>query len=134
MDYKGNMNARNHTEARTGNGRSGFGLDGPCLGAGNCAALHGEPHEFGVQDFCANCSVCMNNCPGDAIPKEHVMTHGIKRWLIDLGKCYPYSRLRDEYCHLCVDVCPYNVQSHPETFKNFMKERKQVGYKTPKSW
>ena len=93
-----------------------------------------EPHEFGVQDFCANCNVCMNNCPGDAIPKEHVMTHGIKRWLIDLEKCYPYSRLRDEYCHLCVDVCPYNVQSHPETFKNFMKERKQVGYKTPKSW
>jgi formate hydrogenlyase subunit 6/NADH:ubiquinone oxidoreductase subunit I len=62
------------------------------------------------------------------------MTHGIKRWLIDLEKCYPYSRLRDEYCHLCVDVCPYNVKSHPGTYKAFMKERKQVGYKTPKSW
>jgi ferredoxin len=92
-----------------------------------------RPREFGVQDFCMNCSVCMHNCPGDAIPKEHIMTHGIKRWLIDLEKCYPYSRLRDEYCHLCVDVCPYNVKSHPETYKNFMKERKQVGYKTPKS-
>jgi epoxyqueuosine reductase QueG len=93
-----------------------------------------KPHEFGVQDFCVNCNVCQLNCPGDAIPKEHVMTHGIKRWLIDLEKCYPYSRLRDEYCHLCVDVCPYNVKSHPETYKSFMKERKQVGYKTPKSW
>lgn len=93
-----------------------------------------KPREFGVQDFCMNCNVCMLNCPGDAIPKDHVMTHGIKRWLIDLEKCYPYSRLRDEYCHLCVDVCPYNVKSHPETYKTFMKERKQVGYKTPKSW
>jgi epoxyqueuosine reductase QueG len=93
-----------------------------------------RPREFGVQDFCTNCNVCMLNCPGDAIPKEPVMTHGIKRWLIDLEKCYPYSRLRDEYCHLCVDVCPYNVKSHPETYKAFMKERKQVGYKTPKSW
>lgn len=93
-----------------------------------------KPREFGVQDFCMNCNVCMLNCPGDAIPKDHVMTHGIKRWLIDLEKCYPYSRLRDEYCHLCVDVCPYNVKSHPETYKMFMKERKQVGYKTPKSW
>jgi epoxyqueuosine reductase len=93
-----------------------------------------KPREFGVQDFCMNCNVCQLNCPGDAIPKEHVMTHGIKRWLIDLEKCYPYSRLRDEYCHLCVDVCPYNVKSHPETYKAFMKERKQVGYKTPKSW
>ena len=93
-----------------------------------------KPREFGVQDFCMNCNVCMLNCPGDAIPKDHVMTHGIKRWLIDLEKCYPYSRLRDEYCHLCVDVCPYNVKSHMETYKTFMKERKQVGYKTPKSW
>jgi epoxyqueuosine reductase len=93
-----------------------------------------QPREFGVQDFCMNCNVCQLNCPGDAIPKEHVMTHGIKRWLIDLEKCYPYSRLRDEYCHLCVDVCPYNVTSHPETYKAFMKQRKQVGYKTPKSW
>ena len=93
-----------------------------------------KPREFGVQDFCMNCNVCQLNCPGDAIPKDPVITHGIKRWLIDLEKCYPYSRLRDEYCHLCVDVCPYNVKSHPETFKSFMRQRKQVGYKTPKSW
>jgi epoxyqueuosine reductase QueG len=93
-----------------------------------------KPREFGVQDFCMNCNVCQLNCPGDAIPKEHVITRGIKRWLIDLEKCYPYSRLRDEYCHLCVDVCPYNVKSHPDTYKSFMKERKQVGYKTPKTW
>jgi ferredoxin len=93
-----------------------------------------KPREFGVQDFCMNCNVCQLNCPGDAIPKQHVVTNGIKRWLIDLEKCYPFSRLRDEYCHLCVDVCPYNVKSHPNTYKTFMKHRKQVGYKTPKSW
>ncbi len=93
-----------------------------------------QPREFGVQDFCMNCNVCQRNCPGDAIPQDHVVTHGIKRWLIDLEKCYPYSRLRDEYCHLCVDACPYIVKSHPETYKAFMKERKQVGYKTPKSY
>jgi epoxyqueuosine reductase len=93
-----------------------------------------QPREFGVQDFCMNCNVCQRNCPGDAIPKEYIVTHGIKRWLIDLEKCYPYSRLRDEYCHLCVDVCPYIVKSHPEIYKAFMKERKQVGYKTPKTY
>lgn len=91
-----------------------------------------EPREFGVQDFCMNCNVCIQNCPGDAIPEDYVVTDGIKRWLIDLEKCYPYSRLRDEYCHLCVDVCPYNVRGHRTTFKTFMKERKRVGYKTPK--
>jgi ferredoxin len=93
-----------------------------------------HPRAFGVQDFCMNCNVCQRNCPGDAIPQDYVMTRGIKRWLIDLEKCYPYSRLRDEYCHLCVDVCPYIVKSHPETYKAFMKTRKQVGYKAPKTY
>ena len=92
-----------------------------------------QPREFGVQDFCLNCNVCQLNCPGDAIPQDYVLTRGMKRWLIDLERCYPYSRLRDEYCHLCVDVCPYNVRSHPETYRAFMKQRKQVGYKTPKT-
>jgi ferredoxin len=92
-----------------------------------------QPREFGVQDFCLNCNVCQLNCPGDAIPQDYVLTRGMKRWLIDLERCYPYSRLRDEYCHLCVDVCPYNVKSHPETYRAFMKQRKQVGYKTPKT-
>jgi len=92
-----------------------------------------QPREFGVQDFCLHCTVCMQNCPGDAIPEDYVVTDGIKRWLTDLEKCYPYSRLRDEYCHLCVDVCPYNAPSHRDTFKTFMKERKKLGTKTPKS-
>jgi epoxyqueuosine reductase len=92
-----------------------------------------QPRAFGVQDFCLNCNVCQLNCPGDAIPQDYVLTRGMKRWLIDLERCYPYSRLRDEYCHLCVDVCPYNVRSHPETYRAFMKQRKQVGYKTPKT-
>jgi epoxyqueuosine reductase len=95
--------------------------------------IEDEPREFGVQDFCLNCNVCQLNCPGDAIPQDYVITRGTKRWLIDLEKCYPYSRLRDEYCHLCVDVCPYNVRSHPETYKAFMKQRKEIGYKTPKT-
>lgn len=92
-----------------------------------------HPRDFGIQDFCTNCNVCMRNCPGDAIPKEPVITNGVKRWLIDLEKCYPFSRLRDHYCHLCVDVCPYNVRSRPETYRRFMKHRKQIGYKTPAS-
>lgn len=91
-----------------------------------------QPREFGVQDFCLHCDVCAQNCPGDAIPKEYVLTDGIKRWLTDLEKCYPFSRLRREYCHLCVDVCPFNARNHRETFKAFMKERKQAGFKTPK--
>ncbi len=93
---------------------------------------HDSPISFGVQERCMTCQVCINNCPGDAIPDDYVVSEGVKRWLIDVEKCYPYSRLRKEYCHLCVDVCPYNAPNHKDDYMTFMKGRKAEGYKTPK--
>ncbi len=95
------------------------------------------PNEFGVQDYCLNCNLCTNNCPGEAIPKDFITTDGHRRWLTDMEKCYPYSRLQADYCHICVDVCPYihkenRVDVTRDRYKTFMRARKQAGYRTPK--
>lgn len=99
------------------------------------------PIDFGVQDYCMTCNLCANNCPGDAIPEDsndYIVTDGQKRWLTDIDKCYPISRFREEYCHVCVDVCPYiqkmnDIPDRRTMYKAYMKERKAEGYKTPKS-
>lgn len=96
-----------------------------------------EPYEFGVQDYCMSCNLCRNNCPGDAIPDDYIVTDGIKRWLTDIDKCYPISRFRESYCHICVDVCPYIYKENGDAekrgiFREYMKIRKEEGYKTPK--
>lgn len=95
------------------------------------------PLRFGVQDYCTTCNLCRNNCPGDAIPDDYIVTDGVKRWLTDIEKCYPISRFRETYCHICVDVCPYIYKQNGdpkkrETFREYMKVRKNEGYKTPK--
>lgn len=95
---------------------------------------------FGVQERCVSCMLCTNNCPGDAIPADDfVMTDGVKRWLTDVAKCYEYSRLREQYCHICVDVCPYVHLANREAdkkalYKRYMAKRKKAGYKTPTWW
>jgi epoxyqueuosine reductase len=96
-----------------------------------------KPRDFGVQDFCLTCNLCRNNCPGDAVPDDYILTNGIKRWLIDTAKCYPISRFRESYCHICVDVCPYIFKANGDAekrnqFREYMKIRKEEGYKTPK--
>jgi len=96
-----------------------------------------KPNEFGVQNYCMTCRLCINNCPGDAVPEDYITTNGIKRWLIDTEKCYPISRFRESYCHICVDVCPYIYKENgdpakKELFRRYMKVRKEEGYKTPK--
>lgn len=95
------------------------------------------PRTFGVQDYCTVCNLCRQNCPGDAIPDDYIMTDGIKRWLTNIEKCYPYSRFRESYCHICVDVCPYIHKLNEDgdkrrMFKDYMKVRKAEGYRTPK--
>ncbi len=97
-----------------------------------------SPVEFGVQDYCMTCNLCTNNCPADAIPSDYIMTEGVKRWLTDIEKCYTVSRLRPEYCHICVDVCPYIQKMNGDTdkrdmYRSYMRARKQAGYKTPKT-
>ena len=97
-----------------------------------------HPIAFGVQDYCLTCQLCSNNCPAVAIPEEYVLTDGIKRWLIDNAKCYTISRFREEYCHICVDACPYIHKENREPerksqYKTYMRQRKAEGYRTPKS-
>ncbi|MEE8445627.1 MAG: reductive dehalogenase domain-containing protein [Alphaproteobacteria bacterium] len=97
-----------------------------------------SPLDFGVQDYCLKCNLCSNNCPGDAIPKDFITTDGHRRWLTDMERCYPYSRLRADYCHICVDACPYihkenRAEETRSIYKTFMQARKKAGYRTPKS-
>lgn len=96
------------------------------------------PLRFGVQDYCENCQLCTNNCPGDAMSRTPTVTDGIKRWIVSTEKCYPYSRFRDEYCHICVDVCPYihkenGNNAYRAIYKDYMKARKQAGWRSAKS-
>ncbi len=98
------------------------------------------PIQFGVQDYCAKCRLCTQACPADAIApsEDYIENGGIKRWLVDIEKCYTACRLRPEYCHLCVDVCPYIHKENGNDatkiiFKTFLAERKAAGFGVAKS-
>lgn len=103
----------------------------------NLPVSHDRRQQFGVQDFCMRCKLCRNNCPGGAIPDDYIVTDGVKRWLTDIDKCYPISRFRESYCHICIDVCPYiylenGDPSKRQMYKAYMKDRKDKGYKSTK--
>jgi ferredoxin len=98
----------------------------------------GEPYRFGVQDNCMKCNICANNCPADAIPDsdDYILTEGVRRWITNVEKCYTISRLREQYCHICVDVCPYIHKANGDgekkaPYRRYMMMRKKAGYKTP---
>ena len=103
----------------------------------NLPVAYDERQPLGVQNFCLRCNICRNNCPGDAIPDDHIVTHGVRRWLTDIDKCYTISRFRESYCHICIDVCPYIHLENGDgekrrMYKAYVKDRKEKGYKSAK--
>ena len=66
-----------------------------------------EPVEFGADDFCARCQVCVNACPPDAIFPDKQPVRGDHKWYVDFDRCVPF--LNDHYgCGICVAVCPWS--------------------------
>lgn len=68
------------------------------------------PKDFGIDEVCANCSICARFCPGDAIKHEKKEVNGVERWYVDTPACEPYF-FRMHGCKICLSVCPYNARS-----------------------
>jgi len=87
----------------------------PAVVTTNIPMATDKPIDFGVQDFCASCKICAENCPSAAIPTEDkVEVRGYIRYAIDTSKCHNfwYSNLGNIGCRLCVAVCPYTRKSN----------------------
>lgn len=63
--------------------------------------------EFGVEDFCVNCQVCVTACPPGAILKEKQLVRGKEKWYVDFDKCLPYFN-ENAGCGICMIVCPWS--------------------------
>ncbi len=72
-----------------------------------------RPIDFGLQDFCTNCTKCARECPCGAIrsgPKT--MFNGYEMWKPDVDRCarYRITNMRGSACGRCMKTCPYNVE------------------------
>ena len=74
------------------------------------------PRLEGIDDFCVNCRLCVDYCPGDAISHEKQDVRGIVKWVVDTGACAPYF---GSYfaCGICLQVCPWNAKGFEGKFK-----------------
>jgi epoxyqueuosine reductase QueG len=64
-----------------------------------------------VEDFCAQCGVCIRECPPQAIyPEPHHHETG-RITCVDNERCFPYF---SDYhgCSVCIKVCPFNSTSY----------------------
>jgi len=76
-----------------------------------------QVRDWGVDDVCTNCNMCVKYCPGDAIAHEKQDIRGIHRWTVDTEACAPYWGSYYS-CGICLEVCPFNARAQDGKYKH----------------
>lgn len=63
--------------------------------------------EFGADEFCTRCQVCINACPVGAISDGKQYVRGVLKWYVDFDRCIPYFN-ETHGCGICIAVCPWS--------------------------
>lgn len=63
--------------------------------------------DFGVDDFCALCRLCVDQCPPEAIFNTKQLVRGEEKWYVDFDRCAPYFSANHS-CGICIEVCPWS--------------------------
>ena len=71
----------------------------------NAPVKRDKPVDYGIHKFCQECQVCINRCPGRAIPREKVWWRGVQRNKLNYDRCRPVM-VKYHGCAVCMIVCP----------------------------
>jgi len=87
-----------------------------------------KPIDFGLQDYCANCMICAEQCPTHSISdREKEVYNGYETWPLNYKACVTgvLNRETGAICQRCTKVCPWNRRDNrPEDFKSWDGELK----------
>lgn len=61
----------------------------------------------GIDAFCAQCRVCEDACPPEALFSEKKTVRGVEKWYVDFDKCLPFFN-ETQGCAICIAVCPWS--------------------------
>ncbi|MFW8635470.1 4Fe-4S dicluster domain-containing protein [Cribrihabitans pelagius] len=65
------------------------------------------PQEHGIDGFCANCRICEDACPPEAIAPDKQTVRGEDKWYVDFDSCLPFFN-QTHGCGICIAVCPWS--------------------------
>lgn len=63
------------------------------------------PVDYGINVICEKCQVCVQRCPGRALPKVRVNWRGILKYKTITERCIPMVS-RYDGCSVCLRTCP----------------------------
>ena len=66
-----------------------------------------KPVDFGLQDFCKKCALCLINCPSSSITHLPRMVNGRQFYKFDENSCFELWTKTGTDCGVCIQSCPF---------------------------
>jgi epoxyqueuosine reductase QueG len=88
------------------------------------------PVDIGVDDLCAVCRRCVDDCPPRAILEDKQMVRGARKWYVDFDRCIPYF-VKTCGCAICLEVCPWSEPGRGPWLSAFLLKRRAASGPRP---
>ncbi len=85
-----------------------------------------EPVDYGIHKFCDQCQVCVNRCPGRAIPRDKVWWRGVERNKLIYDRCRPIM-VTFHGCAVCMIVCPIQRYGMKPVMEHYIQTGEVLG-------
>jgi epoxyqueuosine reductase len=85
-----------------------------------------EPVDYGIHKFCQQCQVCVNRCPGRAIPRDKVLWRGVERNKLIYERCRPVM-VTYHGCAVCMIVCPIQRYGMKPVMEHYVETGEVLG-------
>ena len=85
-----------------------------------------NPVDYGIHKFCQECQVCINRCPGRALPREKVWWRGVERNKLNYDRCRPVM-VKYHGCAVCMIVCPIQRYGMKPVMEHYVETGEVLG-------
>lgn len=85
-----------------------------------------QPADYGIHNFCQQCQVCVNRCPGRAISRDKVWWRGVQRNKLIYGRCRPVM-VTYHGCAVCMIVCPIQKYGMRPVMEHYVETGEVLG-------
>jgi len=84
------------------------------------------PDDYGVEDFCRRCALCLMNCPSQAIKHKKRIVNGRPFFKFDEHACFKMFKQFGTDCSICLQSCPFTHGINAWVRRRMRKNRKNM--------
>ncbi len=81
------------------------------------------PEDYGIEDFCKRCALCLMNCPSQAIKHKRRIVNGRPFFQFDEHACFKMFKRFGTDCSICLNSCPFTHGINDWVRKRMHKNR-----------